>query len=931
MTKVIQSSFSRGEIGPALYGRVNIDFYQNSLRRANNMFVHQFGGISNRPGFQFIGPVKDQASAPRLVEFQFKSTDTHILEFGNQYIRFIRNDAHITEAAKTISGATNANPIVVTASSHGYSNGDEVYISGVVGMTQINGNRFKVASSSTHTFALQDVYSGGNVDGTGMGTYGSAGTSSRIYEVASPYLTAELPLLKFAQTADTLTIVHPDHNPRTLKRSALASWALAEIAFSPTIADPTAVTASGGSGAATYYTVTSHSEDEEESLQGVGVAPAASTISAITKADPGVVTCTGAHGLVNGDLVEITAIVGMTELNNRRFTVANKATTTFELRGEDTTNFTTWSSAGTVTPCFTTSANSTGVTITWTGNDDAIRYSIYKLDAGVMGWIGSSAGNSFLDTGILADTSTTPPTFTEPFILDGYKPGAVAFHQQRSVMGGSLEKPDTSWFSVIGSANNFSRRSPATETDGFSTTVASREINEIRHYVSLGDLLVFTSGAEWAFRSGSGDSRFSIATISQEPQTSWGCSQIPPIVIGNKVLFISETGTQVRASGYTFQDDAYSASEVSILVPHLFRNRTSVDWAFVEAPEPLIYMIMSDGNLNVLTFNEEQSVVGWSTMETEGSFESIAAIRPSINSTSKEAYVVVKRVINGNTVRFIERTHDRDFEDVEDCFFVDAGLSLDSPSTISAFTLASPGVLTVTGHPFLDDDEVDITGIVWATTEDVYGNVIQPDQLNKKRFIVDNKTANTFTLVNKDTGVAVDSTLFQAYVSGGEVRKAVSTVTGLHQLPNTLVNVLADGNVIKNLTVSAYGEITLPRKFSRVHVGLPYTSEIETLDPESSISSRGTQQSKFKNISTVTVRFERSRGMWIGPTVNDLVEMKQREFEPYGSPTDLKTGDEITTITSRWNRSGRLVIRQRDPLPMSILAIIPDILVNREQ
>ena len=112
---------------------------------------------------------------------------------------------------------------------------------------------------------------------------------------------------------------------------------------------------------------------------------------------------------------------------------------------------------------------------------------------------------------------------------------------------------------------------------------------------------------------------------------------------------------------------------------------------------------------------------------------------------------------------------------------------------------------------------------------------------------------------------------------------------------------------------------------------MQYTSEIETLDPESSIPYRGTQQSKFKNISTVTVRFERSRGMWIGPTVNDLVEMKQREFEPYGSPTDLKTGDEITTITSRWNRSGRLVIRQRDPLPMSILAIIPDILVNREQ
>ena len=138
------------------------------------------------------------------------------------------------------------------------------------------------------------------------------------------------------------------------------------------------------------------------------------------------------------------------------------------------------------------------------------------------------------------------------------------------------------------------------------------------------------------------------------------------------------------------------------------------------------------------------------------------------------------------------------------------------------------------------------------------------------------------------------------------------------------MQVLADGNVIKNLTVSSTGSLTLPRSFGRVHVGLPYTSEIETLDPEITSRSITTIQGKKKKVGKVIVRFERSRGAWIGPTTTDLIEIKTREYENYGQPTSLLTGDEEVVLTSRWNEHGRLVIRQRDPLPMTVLAIVAD-------
>ena len=102
------------------------------------------------------GEVADSDNKTRLIPFEFSTTQTYMLEFSNLKMRVYKDSGSVLEGDKTITGITQANPAVVTASSHGYSNGDEVVISGVSGMTEVNGKRFLVADKTTNTFELQD-------------------------------------------------------------------------------------------------------------------------------------------------------------------------------------------------------------------------------------------------------------------------------------------------------------------------------------------------------------------------------------------------------------------------------------------------------------------------------------------------------------------------------------------------------------------------------------------------------------------------------------------------------------------------------------------------------------------------------------------------------------------------------------------------------
>ena len=224
------TNFTGGELSPRLDGRNDLAKYASGCKTLQNMIVYPHGSAARRPGTNFVAEVKTSSAFTRLIPFEFSTTQTYILEFGDDYIRFYKDGGAILESNLTITGITQANPGVVTSTAHGLSNGDTVVISGVVGMTQVNGKRFKVASVATDTFALQDI-DGNNVNTTSYTTYVSGGVANRVYTLATTYETADLAELKFAQSADVMYICHPDYVPKKLSRTGHTSWTITDVEF----------------------------------------------------------------------------------------------------------------------------------------------------------------------------------------------------------------------------------------------------------------------------------------------------------------------------------------------------------------------------------------------------------------------------------------------------------------------------------------------------------------------------------------------------------------------------------------------------------------------------------------------------------------------------------------------------------------------------
>lgn len=228
-----QHSFNAGELSGLLLGRQDVDKYASGLFVCLNAVPLVQGAWTRRPGTAYLHQCKHNGKLARLIPFQYSTTQTYILEFGEQYIRFFTSHGILTATGQSITGISKTNPAVLTYSgADTYANGDRVFVSGVVGMTQVNSREFKVANVNTgaNTFELQDS-DGNNVNGTGYDTYTSGGTVAEILEVATSFLEAELANVRVTQSADTLYILHPSYPPQTLVRVSATSWTLSNITF----------------------------------------------------------------------------------------------------------------------------------------------------------------------------------------------------------------------------------------------------------------------------------------------------------------------------------------------------------------------------------------------------------------------------------------------------------------------------------------------------------------------------------------------------------------------------------------------------------------------------------------------------------------------------------------------------------------------------
>ena len=679
------TNWTAGELSDRLDGRTDLTRYFNGAKSLENFLVYPAGGAARRPGTKFIHEVKVSANAARLIPFEFNTTtaNTYVLEFGNNYFRVYQDGGIVTESGKTISGATEANPVVITATSHGFSNGDHVIIGSVAGMVELNGVTGIVANKTTNTFELTDV-DGTNINSTGFTTYTSGGTASKIVEVTTTYTTAQLPEIKFTQSADVMYITHSSHPVRKISRTSNTAWTITDVTFinGPYLdenATTTTLTPNGRSGSITL-TASSSTFVSTDVGRLVKIYNGYTKITAFTSAT--VVTAT-----VQTDELGIAEILPSYASDTISFIEGDPSST-----GSSHNDFIRDSDKQFVIEGFTE-----GMTITASGASNSANnrdYEIVKVTSDeitlvpVDDVVAESASNTITLVGKL--------NATDEFSLGAFSettgfPRACAFYEQRLVFAGTTNQPQALFFSVAGDFENMTEST--SDSSAMNYTIGSNQVNRILYLASSRSLIVGTTGGEFVVRASGNDEPVSPTNIQIKQQASYGSADIQPVQAGTYTLFVQRAKRKIRELGYVFDTDSFQAVDLTILADHVTETGV-LELAYQQEPFSIVWGTTTDGRLIGLTYRREEQVVAWHQHKLGGSFttggvttnhgivENIAVIPGELNQDN--LYMVVKRTINGATRRYVEILSDIDFgTDIQDAIFVDSSLTYSGSSTSS--------------------------------------------------------------------------------------------------------------------------------------------------------------------------------------------------------------------------------------------------------
>jgi hypothetical protein len=212
-------------------------------------------------------------------------------------------------------------------------------------------------------------------------------------------------------------------------------------------------------------------------------------------------------------------------------------------------------------------------------------------------------------------------------------------------------------------------------------------------------------------------------------------------------------------------------------------------------------------------------------------------------------------------------------------------------------------------------------------------------ELNGNGYTITKVSDDTFTIGVDTSGYTTytsggkvylntNTSAFTTYSSGGKARKAVASLSNIDHLEAESVDMLGNGNVYSAATVSSGAISSISPEVSIAHVGLGSVADVLTLRPEAGADD-GTAQGKTKRVVKVTARFRDTLGAKVGPDASNLDEINFRGgSDPMDSSPPLFTGDKEITFRGGWDKKGQILIRQDQPLPMHLLAIMQQIVTN---
>lgn len=903
MPKLSQVSFSAGEISPSLYARTDLQKFALALRTCRNCFVRATGGVSNRAGLEFVYAL-DPGSLASLLPFVFSTTQSYMLAFQEGTAQVFTDGAFVQIGAVAITNVADGivgfsiRRTITTAAPHLLSSGQTAVISGVIatGTFQVNGNWLVLGVVSPTVFLVQG-------SGDPSGAYTSGGQVSTSIALASPYLSAELADLRYTQSADVLTICNQNYLPYEFVRTGATTFtltAISDFAGGPFLDDNVSSTTLTASAATGVVTLTASASIFTAEHIGSLIRLSMEDLSAIPPWEPNkLIAATG----VDPD--------GLLRRSNGKVYVAS-GNAAAPAAGTYT---------GTAAPAHAEGTQAdgdgnllNGVANTRAGVSWAYLHSQFGT-ARITAQAGATATATVLDYMPVVSPDTTTIWAFGAWSLDQGYPAIATYYQDRLVLANTPEQPQTEWASKTADYHNFGVSSPLVADDAITQRLNARQINAILELVPMDQLISLTSSSSWA--SPSRGLAWTPQTIGYDPQSFDGAMFLRAIQTGESLIFATNGATKVRDLAFTQNSEKFRGDELSVMARHLFdRDHTIVDMDYAKEPHGILWIVRSDGALIGLTYLKEQDVIGWHRHDTQGFFERVCVIP---EGGLDVPYFVVRRTVQGATVRYLERMAYRDNGDVLDSFFVDCGLSYDGRN-------ATATTVSIAGASFAGGDSVTLTASagIFAPT-DLADTIQFPNSAGSVRAVIS-------VYVSPTSVTAILQSPVPAVLQAAPTTTwtfARDTFSNLSHLEGETVAILADGSPeVPQVVVN--GTVRLAYPAGVVHIGLPYVSDLETLD----VTIFGATESirdNAKVIPKVSLVVEKSLGLQAGPDEDNLNDygLQPADFD-YNAPWPLQNevGEPAYMITS-WNKSGRVLVRQALPLPMTILAASPTVEVGR--
>jgi hypothetical protein len=839
---------------------------------------------------------------------------------------------------------------------------------------------FDIGAIGTGTTKMHLVYEVGDLvmwEGTGHGvfycltrnpqdnpppaatTYWYQQPREGVYEIPHPYTEAQLAAVGYDGDNDVLTLTHKDQTPGVAELAYVSDlrWTYTTITFAPDLVAPVAIEVTetygvyqefdGDNAADTLFTTEPAARPPAHGLF-VGDSVYVEGDGGIGSGDsfgPGPggvpypagfyeVSHTGAPGAgvasIDLKLKTVTGGVALTLVNDHVFmrradpltdTIQNYRVTAVTADGLESQSSNTVSAANTLT-----TPGSSNL-VRWTPNAvQPSRYHVYRKLKGVYGFIGKVEGSeivggevTFKDDNLPTDMSHTLPIFdTSMGVIADESPATVTTFDGRRFFAGTNLAPNSVWATRAGTDTDLSYHVPSVADDRLQFRLRAKDAVSIRHLVPLTRLAILTNSTEFQIIPVNSEV-LTPSTIESRSTGYEGASVVKPVVMSSNILFAANRGGHVMEMGEGAGGFLTKPGDLCLRAEHLFDGETILDQSAAKAPHPIDWFCSSSGLLLGLTYVPQEQIGAWHAHDTaaSGFFESACV---TAEGDEDAVYAIVRRTIDGSTVRSVERFAAQFFTELKDAYFVDAGGTFDGTNTDVANTMTVSG-----GTTWLFGDTVTLTAFKVSFVlgaSDVGDHVAVRESATGAWYRVRITAVSTNKIATGVLLQALPVALRNVALSTWAFARGTIKVS---HLEGETLQVLADGLVQGEKEVTSEGIITLDTPGIVVQTGLAMPAPLVTL-PVGLQVAEAFGQGREKNVNKAILRVKDSGAFRIGPAEDG--EYLDADLVPANADATagtVRTAEVDTTLLPEWQPGGEIVILQDEPLPLTVLGLVLEV------